>query len=107
MFQFKKFKKLVINLNKELHTDLPDTVAIAGLYYPPQLTWHPDNPTPPPNHKINKMKKFVWLNAKIKELNNLNDRPIYPSFHKHGVRKGHQKIRGQLRPREPQGNKIP
>ena len=46
----------------------------------------PDNPTPPLN-RVNKMKKFVWLNAKIKELNNLNDRPIYPSFHKHGVRK--------------------
>ena len=65
MYQLSKFTKLVINLNKELQTDIPNTMAIASLYYPPKLTWYSDNPTPPPN-QVNKMDKFVWLNAKIK-----------------------------------------
>ena len=45
MYQFRKFTKLPV-----IHTDILNTVAIAGLYYPPQLTWYPDNPTPPNNH---------------------------------------------------------
>ena len=59
MYQFRKFTKLAINLNKEVQTDIPNSVDIAGLYYPPQLTWYPDNPNPPPNH-VNKIRLAQW-----------------------------------------------
>ena len=57
MYEFSELTKMIINLNKEPN-EVPNTVAIAGLYYPPQLAWYLDNPVPAPNY-VNQTEKLV------------------------------------------------
>ena len=85
MYRYKEFVKLVMGLGKEMHPNIPNTVAVASLLYPPQLTWYPDNGQPPANH-VNRMEKLVWINQAIHELNLANNVPDYPRFHTYGIR---------------------
>ena len=85
MYRYKEFTKFVTGLGQEIHPTQPNTVAIASLLYPPQLTWYPDNGPPPAGH-VNRMEKLVWLNQAIHELNLANNVPDYPRFHTYGIR---------------------
>ena len=85
MYRYKEFNKLVMGIGKEIHPSSLNTVAVASLLYPPQLTWYPDNGQPPANH-VNRMEKLLWLNKAIHELNLANNVPDYPRFHTYGIR---------------------
>ena len=81
----KCFTSYVFNLASKNHPDIPNTVAIASMMYPPQLAWLYDNGPEPANY-VNEKEKIDWLNAKIHTLNLENSCPLYPRFHTYGIR---------------------
>ena len=81
----KCFSNYIFGLASKNHPDIPNTVAIATMMYPPQLAWLYDNGPEPANY-VNEKEKIDWLNTKIHELNIENSCPSYPRFHTYGVR---------------------
>ena len=85
--KFTEFAEMVLDLRVNNNPDLRCTVAIAGLMYPPQLVWYPDNNLPKPPNYRNNMEKIHWLNYHIMVLNKRHNVPLYPRFCTYGVRK--------------------
>ena len=83
---YKHFTDAVLSMGKQLHPNTPNTVAVASLMYPPQLSWFRDD-GPEPYNYLNRTEKINWLNNKIHQLNLRNSAPIYPGFHTYGIRK--------------------
>ena len=83
---YKEFAKCVLDIGKEQHPNVANTVAIASLMHPPKLSWFKDNGPEPYNYR-NEKDKIDDLNNKIKELNIDNSVPIFPGFHSYGTRK--------------------
>lgn len=101
---FKGFEETVMKQSREFHPDNPSTFNTATMFYPPQITWFPDNGDLPYPEFENKLEMMKTINDRIVELNNehflrnigvfkaqnngvVGTRAKILGFHKYGLRK--------------------
>ena len=73
------------------HPDVPNSLAIATLPYPPQLCWFADDGLYPTYNYINNLEELTWLNNQIIRFNVENGAKMAPKFHTFGERTDNKK----------------
>ena len=65
---------------------LPHTVAISSLVYPPKFAWMRDDGPYPNNHYVNRREKIDWINSEILRINQTYLAVNPPRLHTYGIR---------------------